>query len=102
MNPFSLEGSSKNIGERALDGIESVFAAVGLGQPPYGDVLRMLTGFIGTTLILYIMKPSFAFSHDVARPWILAPGSREAGIAPTFIPWWLPGMVVGFVFGCMI
>lgn len=73
---------------------ELPFYYLGLTSP----LTRCLFGIVVTSGVMIMVKPSFAFKNGEMRSWNLIT-KRQGG---TWIPWWLPGLVVGGVFAIYI
>jgi len=82
-------------GEVIYDQVEGVNRMLGLTNP----LRRFVAGFAISALVLFFLKPSFAFQGDTARPWKLAGGTATGGIEPTIAHWAAVAGLVGLGFG---
>jgi hypothetical protein len=81
-----------------LNAVERAMSSVGLSTP----LSRFGGGAVGTTLLLFTLKPSFAFENGVARPWAVWSSFDDSGVAPTMVPWWLAAILAGTVVGTVL
>lgn len=74
---------------------EIPFYYLGLSSP----MSRLLFGIVVSSGLIYAIKPSFAFRYDDPRPFIPFSNVKSGG---TWVPWWVPGIVVGTVLALYI
>lgn len=73
-----------------LTRLEMMMVEMGIGTPP-----ARFMAFGGATLAgIYLMKPTMFFKTDGnPRPWSVAYPDPEG----TIVPWWMAGVLAGFV-----
>ena len=79
---------------------ESAFDAVGMMRGSTAPLKRSIVGMAVGAGATYALKPAVSFLPSGApRPWVaLKPNDPNA----TMVPWWMPGIATGFVFGVLI
>jgi hypothetical protein len=84
---------------KTWDGLERGFDSVGLMSGEGAQAKRFLFGNILGGGAMYALKPGFAFDASGARPWaLLEPNAKNK----TAMPWWMPGVALGFFCGFMV
>lgn len=84
---------------------ESIFNILSLKEIPFyylgltSPLSRFLFGIVTTSGLIFMIKPSFAFKYGDVRTWNLFGKSRESG---TWVPWWVPGTIIGGVLALYI
>lgn len=73
----------------------SLLGMVGLGSP----VARAIFGFLVGSGLTYIFQPQAAFDEMGARPLYFLTDQKDRG---TYFPWYLPGVMLGFIFSVLI
>ena len=78
---------------------ESMFDSLGMMRGSTAPLKRTLFGFGLGAGVTYALKPAVSFTGQNPRPWVaLKPDDPNA----TMVPWWMPGVATGFVFGVLI
>lgn len=73
-----------------VGGMESFFDSIGLMRGSYAPAGRAVFGIAAGSLIMFALRPSFAFNPD---------GSVKAGAR---VPWWALPVALGAVFGVFV
>lgn len=86
--------------EKTYDAIESVYDSLGLMTGEAAEARRFAFGAILGSGIMHIAKPSISYdSRGNARPWALLQPSAPN---KTALPWWMPGLALGFFSGFLV
>jgi hypothetical protein len=90
MNPYTDAAAD----ELGLNSIEALFDSLGLRTP----LLRASAGWAVTSAALSYMKPGMMYDpNGEPLPWSVT--NMNPQIDSTMVPWWLPGIAIGGVFG---
>lgn len=89
--------------EAVVAPIEGVFDSFGLMQGGNAPLKRFIVVAGLTGLVIWSVRPSFAFQGGEPRPWsmMVGPNVRE-GAQPTPTPWWVPSLLAGVTFSFLI
>jgi hypothetical protein len=78
---------------RVVDGAEGVFSSIGMGNGTLAPVARGATGFLAGSLIAEAVRPEVSYNSDgTRRPWVLSTPDAQN---PTYVPWWVWGVLGG-------
>ncbi len=97
-----LAGENPNEGavEKVIGGVEKGFDSIGLMKGQSAPAKRFLFGSLVGGGLVYAAKPGFAFKEDgTPRPWAISSPHMDD---KTALPWFLPGIALGFFSGFMI
>jgi hypothetical protein len=76
--------------------IEDFFKALGLIGGPEAMVTRFIFGTALTCIVVHLFRPSFAYDpKGYPRPWAVTSQASRGDTLPTYIPWWLCGLIGG-------
>jgi hypothetical protein len=97
-NIASLEevlNGSNNVGSLpGLGLVENAFDSVGMMRGSAAPVLRAATGFTLATMVMFALRPSFAFDEQgQVRPWKYDPGHGDNEDSTT-VSWYVSTLAI--------
>lgn len=99
--------------ERVMQPIEGSLYSMGLMENQYSPLLRFSVGAVGAGVLLYWLKPAWAFvevntkdrKYVLPREWQLTADPRALENNPqlfTAVPWWMAAIGAGVVFALFV
>lgn len=88
---------------QVIEPIEAGFDAFGLMRGSNAPLKRFVVTSALTSLVIWSVRPQWAFMGGEPRPWTMftGPNVRE-GAQPTATPWWIIPLGVGLVSSFLI
>lgn len=81
---------------------EAPFISLGLLGSEGSQYLRLGVGTVFGAILLYTLKPSFAFSAaGKPKPWSVTTEATDK-LETTMLPWWMASIGVGLLFALLI
>jgi hypothetical protein len=88
---------------KVIEPVEDILDSFGLMRGSNAPIKRFVITAGLTGLVMWAVKPTWAFQAEEPRPWsfMVGPNARE-GPQPTATPWWVVPVGVGMVFSFLI